>query len=98
MYENTEELLFGGADNPSPLLEIVEQELAWRAEGQVEVYIQDAKDINSLRNTIKVGENSVLKCEVLDEKILRNHFCVVLYIQFSFNCFVITVCDADQII
>lgn len=53
-YDNTEELLFGGADNPSPLLEIVEQELAWRAEGKVDVYIETAKDINALRNTIKI--------------------------------------------
>lgn len=53
-HENAEELLFGGADNPSPLLEIVEQELAWRAEGKVDVYIETAKDINALRNVIKV--------------------------------------------
>ena len=53
-HENADELLFGGADNPSPLLEIVEQELAWRAEGNVDVYIENAKDISALRNVIKV--------------------------------------------
>ncbi|XP_052773072.1 uncharacterized protein LOC128211950 [Mya arenaria] len=51
---NTEELLFGGADNPSPLLEIVEQELAWRAVGEVDVFLESAKDVNSLRNTIQI--------------------------------------------
>ena len=53
-YGSTDELLFGGSDNPSPLLEIVEQELAWRAEGKVNVFVEDAKDINAMRNVIKV--------------------------------------------
>ncbi|XP_060568332.1 uncharacterized protein LOC132726934 [Ruditapes philippinarum] len=53
-HDNADELLFGGADNPSPLLEIVEQELAWRAEGNVDVYIENAKDISALRNVIKI--------------------------------------------
>lgn len=52
--DNTIEQLFGGADNPSPLLEIVEQELAWRAEGNVDVYIENAKDVNALRNVLKI--------------------------------------------
>ncbi|XP_052242741.1 uncharacterized protein LOC127852795 [Dreissena polymorpha] len=54
MHENADELIFGGADNPSPLLEIVEQELAWRAVGNVDVYLESAKDVNSLRNTIQI--------------------------------------------
>ncbi|KAH3802556.1 uncharacterized protein LOC127837090 [Dreissena polymorpha] len=53
-HENADELIFGGADNPSPLLEIVEQELAWRAVGNVDVYLESAKDVNSLRNTIQI--------------------------------------------
>lgn len=53
-HDNVDELMFGGADNPSPLLEIVEQELAWRAEGNADIYIENAKDINALRNVIKI--------------------------------------------
>ena len=53
--DNTEELIFGGADNPSPLLEIVEQELAWRAEGKVDVFIDGLRDISALRNVLKVA-------------------------------------------
>ena len=51
---STEELIFGGADNPSPLLEIVEQELAWRAEGKVDVFIDGPRDVSALRNVLKV--------------------------------------------
>ncbi|KAL4222201.1 hypothetical protein ACF0H5_018238 [Mactra antiquata] len=53
-HKNTDDLLFGGGDNPSPLLEIVEQELAWRAEGHVDVYVENAKDVNALRNVLKI--------------------------------------------
>lgn len=56
--DNTEELLFSGADNPSPLLEIVEQELAWRAEGKVDVFIDSLRDISALRNILKVTTKS----------------------------------------
>ena len=52
--DNTDELIFGGADNPTPLLEIVEQELAWRAEGKVDVFIDGLRDISALRNVLKV--------------------------------------------
>ena len=55
--DNTEELVFGGADNPSPLLEIVEQELAWRAVGNVDVFIDGLRDISALRNVLKVTNN-----------------------------------------
>ena len=52
--DNTEDLIFGGGDNPSPLLEIVEQELAWRAIGNVDVFIDGLRDISALRNVLKV--------------------------------------------
>ena len=48
------DMLFGGADNPTPLLEIVEQELAWQANGTVHVYIDGNKDVSALRNSLKV--------------------------------------------
>ena len=48
-----EELLFG-EDNPSPLLQIVEQELAMNAVGDVSVFIESEDDLSILRNVIKV--------------------------------------------
>lgn len=51
---NVEELIFDAAANPSPLLEIVEQELAWRAEGTVSVFIDGMTDITALRNVLKI--------------------------------------------
>ena len=54
--DKTKELLFGGSDNPSPLLEIVEQELAWRAEGKVDVFIDGTRDISALRDVLKVSK------------------------------------------
>ena len=53
---DTLELLFGSGDNPSPLFEIVEQELAWRAEGEVQVFIDGNRDISALRNVLKVSK------------------------------------------
>ena len=50
----TEEFLFGISNNPTPLLEIVEQEFAWRAEGEVNVFIDGENDISALRNSLKV--------------------------------------------
>ena len=50
----TEEFLFGISNNPTPLLEIVEQEFAWRAEGEVNVFIDGENDISALRNSLQV--------------------------------------------
>ncbi|XP_029651547.1 LOW QUALITY PROTEIN: uncharacterized protein LOC115224777 [Octopus sinensis] len=52
--ETVEELLFGGDDNPSPLLEILEQELAMRASGKVIVFLETDKDVDVLRNVLKI--------------------------------------------
>ncbi|CAG2238126.1 unnamed protein product [Mytilus edulis] len=49
-----EEALFDGHDNPSPLLEIVEQFVAKQAAGNVSVYIESIRDISALRNILKV--------------------------------------------
>ncbi|GAB1602281.1 uncharacterized protein LOC115224777 [Argonauta hians] len=48
------ELLFDGEYNPSPLTEILEQELAMRASGNVSVFIEADSDVGVLRNVIKI--------------------------------------------
>ena len=50
-----EETVFDGHDNPSPLLEIVEQQIAKQAKGNVTVYIENIRDISALRNVLKVS-------------------------------------------
>ncbi|XP_076453310.1 uncharacterized protein LOC143288574 isoform X2 [Babylonia areolata] len=46
--------LFAADVNPTPLLELVSQELAFRAKGKVVVYIEAEGDVYALRNIIKV--------------------------------------------
>ncbi|XP_014775101.2 uncharacterized protein LOC106872581 [Octopus bimaculoides] len=52
--ETVKELLFGGDDNPSPLMELLEQELAMRASGKVIVFLETDKDVDVLRNVLKI--------------------------------------------
>jgi len=54
-----EEMMFGGSDNPNPLLEITEQELAMAASGVVDVYIETIQDLSALKNIIKVPNHLV---------------------------------------
>ncbi|XP_061198096.1 uncharacterized protein LOC133206181 [Saccostrea echinata] len=49
-----EEEVFGATDNPSPLLQIVEQEIAMNVSGNVSVVIDRYKDISALRSVLKV--------------------------------------------
>jgi hypothetical protein len=53
--KSLERQLFAADVNPTPLLEVVAQELAYRAKGKVTVYIEADSDIYSLRNILKVS-------------------------------------------
>ena len=57
-HEKVPESVFG-VDNPSPLFDILEQELAYRAEGHVDVFIDGTKDIAALSNVLKVRKRLV---------------------------------------
>ncbi|XP_041349226.1 uncharacterized protein LOC121368556 [Gigantopelta aegis] len=47
-------MLFSSEQNPVPILELVEQEMAYRASGKVKVFIEEDKDVSSLRHVLKV--------------------------------------------
>lgn len=49
-----EELVYDPMDNPSPLLNILEQEMAMRVSGNVSVYIENNGDISRLNQILKV--------------------------------------------
>ena len=49
-----EERLYDGRTNPSPLIDLIEQDMAMRAEGEVHVYIDYERDITALKRVIKV--------------------------------------------
>ncbi|XP_062573122.1 uncharacterized protein LOC134235056 isoform X2 [Saccostrea cucullata] len=51
---SVEERLFTPEDNPSPLLEIISQEMAIRASGVVRVFLDSSKDLSNLRHVLKV--------------------------------------------
>ena len=51
-----EERLFDGRTNPSPLIDLIEQDMAMRAEGEVNVFIDYERDITSLKRAIKVSK------------------------------------------
>ena len=46
--------MFAAFINPTPLLDIAAQELAFRAQGVVIVYIEAERDTYALRNVLKV--------------------------------------------
>ncbi|XP_021358220.1 uncharacterized protein LOC110453568 [Mizuhopecten yessoensis] len=49
-----EEMLFGPGDNPSPLLDMLEQEMAYRVRGHVRVYIETKDDLSALDQVLKI--------------------------------------------
>lgn len=53
--KSLEKALFAADINPNPLLEIVAQEMAFRAEGKVTVFVEAETDIYALRNVLKVS-------------------------------------------
>lgn len=57
---SVEEKLFNNEDNPSPLLELVGQELAMQTSGIVKVYIDTLGDISRIRNVLKVSNTFFL--------------------------------------
>lgn len=52
--KSLERELFSADINPTLLLELVAQEMAFRAKGKVTVYIEAEKDTYALRNVLKV--------------------------------------------
>lgn len=53
-FQTNEELVYDPMDNPSPLLNILEQEMAMRVSGNVSVYIENNGDISRLNQILKV--------------------------------------------
>ena len=47
--------LYEGTNNPSPIIDLVEQEMAFRAQGVVHVYIEYEKDLSALKKVVKVS-------------------------------------------
>jgi hypothetical protein len=54
--KSLERALFAADVNPTLLLEIIAQELAYRAKSKVTVYVESEKDTYALRNVLKVSE------------------------------------------
>ena len=46
--------LYEGTNNPSPIIDLVEQEMAFRAQGVVHVYIEYEKDFSALKKVVKI--------------------------------------------
>ena len=51
---SAEREMFDAVANPTPLLDIAAQELAFLAKGKVTVFIERDDDINALRSVLKV--------------------------------------------
>ncbi|XP_046571235.1 uncharacterized protein LOC124279450 isoform X1 [Haliotis rubra] len=49
-----EVLMFSSEKNPMPLMELVEQEMAYRAAGRVRIFVDHQEDIKSLKGILKV--------------------------------------------
>ncbi|XP_013386059.1 uncharacterized protein LOC106155672 [Lingula anatina] len=49
-----EKRLYSGAENPSPIMDLLEQVMAMRASGHVRVYIERDTDLSALHNVIKI--------------------------------------------
>ncbi|XP_048259496.1 uncharacterized protein LOC124148471 [Haliotis rufescens] len=49
-----EMLMFSSEKNPMPLMELVEQEMAYRAAGRVQIFIDHQEDVKSLKGILKV--------------------------------------------
>ncbi|XP_067681059.1 uncharacterized protein [Haliotis asinina] len=52
--ESIEVLMFSSEKNPMPLMELVEQEMAYRAVGRVRIFIDHQEDVKSLKGILKV--------------------------------------------
>ncbi|XP_033749025.1 uncharacterized protein LOC117333712 [Pecten maximus] len=52
--KNIEEMLFGPGDNPSPVLDMLEQEMAYRVKGHIRVYIETIDDLSALEQVLKI--------------------------------------------
>lgn len=48
-----EERLYGHSDNPLPIIQQLEEELAYKAQGEVNVFIESENDLSSMRPIIK---------------------------------------------
>ncbi len=49
-----ETMMFSSDRNPTPLLELVEQEMAYRVSGKVKVFIEHQADLRDIRAIVKV--------------------------------------------
>ena len=47
--------LFEGTNNPNPIIDMVEQEMAFRAQGKVHVYLEYERDLSALKKVVKVS-------------------------------------------
>lgn len=65
--QTNEELVYDPMDNPSPLLNILEQEMAMRVSGNVSVYIENNGDISRLNQILKI-------LMVFNTKVTNVHF------------------------
>ncbi|XP_060074378.1 uncharacterized protein LOC132554096, partial [Ylistrum balloti] len=52
--KSIEEMLFGPSDNPSPVLDMLEQEMAYRVRGHIRVYIETNDDLSALEQVLKI--------------------------------------------
>ncbi|KAK3093306.1 hypothetical protein FSP39_013914 [Pinctada imbricata] len=52
--KSSEELIFDPGNNPTPLLDLLEQEMAMKASGNVSVYIEKDTDMSSFYHLIKI--------------------------------------------
>ncbi|XP_062588036.1 uncharacterized protein LOC134249705 [Saccostrea cucullata] len=52
--KTNEELVYDPVDNPSPLPDILEQEMAMRVAGNVSVYIESSGDVSKLNHLLKI--------------------------------------------
>lgn len=46
--------LYDSTNNPSPIIDLIEQEMAMRAEGEVHVYVEYERDLSALKKVVKV--------------------------------------------
>ncbi|XP_069134798.1 uncharacterized protein [Argopecten irradians] len=52
--KNIEEMIYGPVDNPSPVLDMLEQEMAYRVKGHIRVYIETKDDLSALEQVLKI--------------------------------------------
>lgn len=52
--KNIEEMIYGPVDNPSPVLDMLEQEMSYRVKGHIRVYIETKDDLSALEQVLKI--------------------------------------------